>query len=148
MKKLILLSILCVGIIAFTSCSKDDGPGGSKGKTGKFTISAPGLNLEEDDQVIITFTGGSGTGGSTTAWKVNGITQSNQVAIRIETEMFAGGKTVVVETATPLEVMAMVVGGINYGEPFTLKFKAEVNGKVENDISESVVETFSKQLSY
>ena len=147
MKKLILLSILCIGIIAFTGCSKDDGPGASKGKTGKFTISAPGLTGE--DIVIIAFTGSNGAQLVKTPWKINGVAQENQTNIRIENEHLADGKTVIVETTSKLDNIIVTLGGTSDGTPFTLKFKAEINGKVENDITEQVSgATFSKQFTY
>ena len=147
MKKLILFSILCIGITALNSCSKDDGPGASKGKTGKFTISAPGLTSE--DMVLIMFTGSNGAQLVKTPWKINGVAQENQSNIRIENEHLAGGKTVIVETAVPLDNIIVTLGGSSDGTPFTLKFKAEINGKVENDISEQISgATFSKQFTY
>ena len=79
----------------------------------------------------------------------NGMAQENQSNIRIENEHLAGGKTVVVETATPLDNIIVTLGGTSDGTPFTLKFKAEINGKVENEISEQVSgATFSKQFTY
>ncbi len=147
MKKLILFSILCISIIGFTSCSKDDGPSSSKGKTGKFTISAPGLSGE--DLVLVMFTGSNGAQLVKTPWKINGVAQENQSNIRIENEHLADGKTIVVETATRLDNIIVTLGGTSDGTPFTLKFKAEINGKVENDITEQVSgATFSKQFTY
>ncbi|MDD3789510.1 MAG: hypothetical protein PHO94_12560 [Petrimonas sp.] len=147
MKKLILFSILCIGIIAFTSCSKDDGPSGSKGKTAKFTISAPGLDGE--DFVLFAFTGSNGAQIVKTPWKINGVTQDNQTNIRIENEHLTGGKTVIVETAVPLDNIIVTFGGHSDETPYTLKFKAEINGKVENEISDQVTgATYSKQFTY
>lgn len=147
MKKLFLFSILLVGVISFTSCSKDDGPGASKGKTAKFTISAPGLSGE--DIVMVMFTGSNGAQLVKTPWKINGVAQENQSNIRIENEHLADGKTVIVETATPLDNIIVTLGGTSDGTPFTLKFKAEINGKVENEISEQISgATFSKQFTY
>lgn len=147
MKKLFLFSILFIGVIALNSCSKDDGPGSSKGKTGKFTISAPGLTGE--DIVIIAFTGSNGAQLVKTPWKINGVAQENQTNIQIKNEHLAEGKTVIVETAVPLDNIIVTLGGSSDGTPFTLKFKAEINGKVENEISEQISDgTFSKQFTY
>ena len=146
MKKISMLLIATIAIFSLFSCSKEST--NKKGKTAKFTISATGLNPAEGDRVIITFTGGSGTGGTTTLWKVNGETQANQINLQIGNDLVSGGKTAIVETATPLEIMAMVVGGINIGTPYTLHFKAVVDGKEENNISQEIVETFSKNLTY
>ena len=95
------------------------------------------------------FTGSNGAQLVKTPWKINGMAQENQSNIRIENEHLAGGKTVVVETATPLDNIIVTLGGTSDGTPFTLKFKAEINGKVENEISEQVSgATFSKQFTY
>lgn len=147
MKKIVLFAFLVAGLMSGVSCSKDDGPGAQKGKTGKFTISAPGLSGE--DMVVVMFTGSNGAQLVKTPWKINGVAQENQSNIRIENEHLAGGKTVVVETATPLDNIIVTLGGTSDGTPFTLKFKAEINGKVENEISEQVSgATFSKQFTY
>ena len=147
MKKIVLFAALIAGLLTGVSCSKDDGPGASKGKTAKFTISTSGLNGE--DLILLAFTGSNGAQLVKTPWKINGVAQENQTNIRIENEHLVGGKTVIVETATPLDNIIVTIGGHSDGTPFTLKFKAEINGKVENEISEQISgATFSKQFTY
>lgn len=146
MKKTFLFAIFCMALLA--SCSKDSGINNDKKKSAKFTITAPGLNPAEGDQALMTFTGNSASGGTTTVWKINGVPQENQINIHIGNELLAEGKTVVIETATPMEVMTMVIGGRNIGTPYTVNFKAEVNGSEKNNISEQVVETMSKNFTY
>lgn len=147
MKNIVLFAAILAGLWAGVSCSKDDAPGVSKGKSAKFTISAPGLSGE--DFATFMFTGSNGAQIVKTPWKINGVPQENQTNIRIENPQLVGGKTVIVETATPLDNIIVTFGGQSDETPFTLKFKAEINGKVENELSDQVSgATYSKQFTY
>lgn len=146
MKKIVIFAVVMVGMISFTSCSKDDGQGVQKGKTAKFTLSAPGLTSE--DIVAFVFTGSMNGQVSGTSWKINGITQDNQGVIQIKNELLIGNKTVIVETTKPLDNIIVTFGGSSDNTPYTIKLRAEINGKIENDISDIVNQTYSKSLNY
>jgi hypothetical protein len=85
---------------------------------------------------------------SGTSWKINGITQDNQGVIQIKNELLIGNKTVIVETTKPLDNIIVTFGGSSDNTPYTIKLRAEINGKIENDISDIVNQTYSKSLNY
>jgi hypothetical protein len=59
-----------------------------------------------------------------------------------------GNKTVIVETTKPLDNIIVTFGGSSDNTPYTIKLRAEINGKIENDISDIVNQTYSKSLNY
>lgn len=146
MKKIVLFAALIAGLLTGVSCSKDDGPDTSKGKSAKFTLSAPGLT--EGDIALYMFTASMNGQVAGTSWKINGVTQDNQGVIRIENEHLMGNKTVIVETTKPLDNIIVTFGGSCDETPYTIKLKAEINGKLENDITDLVTQTYSKSLNY
>lgn len=144
MKKIFLLSVIALSTIILGSCSKDDEPK-AKNKT-VFTISATGLNPEVDHVTIVI--GGTGENeGQIIEWKKNGVLQANETAVAITHTDLAKGQ-VVLESATPTKHVIANLGATNMGEPYTLKFKAEVNGVVKNDITETISETYVKTFNY
>ncbi|WP_118950340.1 hypothetical protein [Taibaiella helva] len=152
MKKTLLhLGILAACALTLGSCSKDDNPVvPSANKNIKFTFSTPGVKDAEGDVVHFTVVGSNSTLNAT-LWKVNGQVRSNEQGFLIsEAELEAGG-TFVVESVTPLFNASMSISAQNFGATsYTLKYKAEVNGTVQNDITENIVSSnaFIKDFSY
>ncbi len=150
MKKL-LCYVLLAGSTAglFSGCSSDDDNDdyGMDTKKGKFTITVngikPGMDLEngeEYDQASFIFAGVSLDQGKPTIWKVNGVERPNEEGITIDEDDFATTKTFTVETVADVVSLGVSVQCINFKTPFTVSYKAEINGKVVKEIKDQSVE--------
>lgn len=153
MKKTLLhLGILASCAFTLASCSKDNPvtPGPTANKNIKFTFSTPGIKDAEGDAASFSLAGSDGSGDNT-LWKVNGQVRSNEQGILIAEEELEAGGTFVIESVKPLMAASISISAQNFGATsFTLQYKAEVNGTVQNDITENIVSSggFIKQFSY
>lgn len=151
LKKTVLTFAAAAAVFSFSSCSKDSTPDPTdplKGtKNFKFTISAPGISPDADnDYLTFVVVGNSYT--EKTIWKVNGELRSNEKSISITADDLKGGGTFVVESVTPLNIAAVGIESINFDAPFTLNYTAEVNGNVETDTHISVADNYSRDYDY
>lgn len=155
MKKSLLFSgMLAATLLTLGSCSKDNdptpGPGPGATKNIKFTFSTTGVSIAEGDAVHFNLAGSNGSLNST-LWKVNGVTRSNEQGFIIAEEELAAGGTFVVESVTPLYNAQISVTAQNFGATsYTLKYKAEVNGAVQNEINENITTSsgYIKHFTY
>ncbi|MBK0382839.1 hypothetical protein I5M32_07685 [Pedobacter sp. SD-b] len=152
MKHLKFIAILALGAITFSSCSKNnDAPSNGDGKNVKFTFTVTGVNPAEIDNVSFIAVGGNSTNDKT-IWKVNGVTKNNEQDISLGEDDFTGStKTYVVESIKPLTSAQISLQCINFDAPYKISYKAEVNGKVENDdenITVDVNKDYTHQYSY
>jgi hypothetical protein len=149
----LLLSLTAVCFVL--SCSKNSTspvPSLPKGKTAKFTISVNGAT--NDDYISFVFSGASNdVSGSTTIWKVNGVTQENEQAISFAKNDFTGStKTYVIESTTPLAAIATSVQCISTSTTsYTISYKAEIDGQVSGDYQNITVaenQDYTHQFNY
>ncbi|WP_118976182.1 hypothetical protein [Taibaiella koreensis] len=152
MKKTMLhLGILAACALTLGSCSKDNNPLVPTGtKNIKFTFSTPGIKDAEGDAASFNLAGSDGSGDNT-LWKVNGQVRSNEQGFIIAEEELEAGGTFVIESVKPLMAASLSISAQNFGATsYTLKYKAEVNGTVQNDVTENIVSSngYIKQFSY
>lgn len=133
MKKLLLNCFIAASVLAFNACSdKDDPEPDQEGKTAKFTVSVDQVN--EDDIMIVDFTGVGPDVVGETIWKVNGEELANQLSVTLKAEDFTSNKTFTIESTRPIYAMAATINIINHDEPLKFSYKAEINGKeIKND---------------
>lgn len=136
----------------FASCGDKDNtptPGNPTGKNAKITVTVSGV--EANDYASFVIVGGD-YAHTKTVWKVNGVVQNNETAISLGHDNFTGStKTYVIESTTPLQVVTVGIQCINFDAPYTISYKAEINGKVEtNDANISVEENkdYTHDFSY
>ena len=153
-KTLSLLAVAALGLITLNSCSKGDGPtlDINKVKTAKFTIQVKGL--EANDHALFVFSSGEATA-NTTLWKINGSERANEKVISLDEDDLKAGATFIIETTRP--VVAISTGytftnGDNTAHtPVTFSYKAEINGKVANDVKNQAIaagDNLNIDLSY
>lgn len=142
LKKLLYTILPLLMLTVLFSCKKnDDGsPANPDLKNMKFTVTVDGV--EDQDYVSFVFVGADANNANT-VWKVNGVTKNNETAISLGENDFMGGtKTYVIESTTPLRLVATSQQCLNPGAnnpPFKISFKAEVNGKVVTNDENFVV---------
>jgi len=158
-KTALFLGVMAFGSLVFSSCSKSDdggspGPGTGNQRTYKFTITATGAayvpsgSSEIGDDFSLILSGGD-IAGTTTIWKVNGVTRSNEKAISFGEKDFTKGETYVIESLVPLVGVSGSISAQNFvGAPISFTFTPVVGGTPGAVISETVPDEFLKQLSY
>lgn len=131
MKKIIPIFILMLAAAVFSGCSEDEDPGNADNKQAKITLSvSDGFNKADGDH--FTFgVGGTTTAGTYVDWEVDGEVEKG-VVISLGSDDVDGGKSgIVVESMQGFAAGNLNIGTFNIdGEPFTLTYKVEVNGKV------------------
>ncbi|PZF71787.1 hypothetical protein [Taibaiella soli] len=140
-------------VTSFAACKKSDNnsPATPSGKSAKFTFTVSGIT--NSDYVSFVAAGSTGTLNSNTAWKVNGVTRSNEEAISFGNNDFANGTaTYVIETATPLLAMSIGIQCLATStHSYTISYKAEVNGEVkqnEQNVTVSNTQDYTRNFSY
>lgn len=120
-------------VVSF-SCSDDDGATPSpEGKTAKFTITVDG-QIDDSDYISFVIVGGTHDASEATVWKLNGQQLANQAGIGLDDGDFSGAtKTYVIESIKPLLVAKAGAQVINFDHPLHVTFKAEIDGRVENE---------------
>lgn len=141
LKKVIFPILSFLMIASLVSCKKDSDEVPSDGsKNFKFTVTVDGV--DDRDYISFVFVGGAADN-SNTIWKVNGATRNNEMAISLDKNDFIGGtKTYVIESTKPLRLVTTGQQCLNPGSdnpPFTVNFKAEVNGEVVTNDQNVVV---------
>ena len=153
--KRILLSLCLATLISFisTGCSDKDDPPNNKKITMKFTFTVTGSDA--NDRISFQLQAGNHDASQygSPVWKINGVTQGNENSVSIDQQDFAGStKTYVVETVKPFDFGYLIVDYSNTDPgPFTISYKAEINGKVETNVENLVVNTGQsdiRDLSY
>lgn len=120
----------------------------------KVTITVTGANA--DDQVDFGIGAGNHDASQYGApvWKVNGVTQGNEDDILLDVDDFVGAtQTYVLETVKPFDFGHLNAGCSNDlgGNPITMSYKVEVDGKVETNVENLVVaagQSHNKNYSY
>lgn len=152
-KFLIMKKILFITAVLFTiaSCSSDDDSGGTPdGKHIKITVQATGLNTDEMDNLLVAVAGSNASTSESTIWKINGVTQNNQMAVSLsdsDTEI-QNGEVVVIETISSVITGTGSFQVINFDTPFNFKYKAEVNGEVVVNIDETITDNRHEQYQF
>ena len=140
MKKSILKKtsffIFCTALFAvLSSCSKkhDDTGTPQTGKSAKFTISVTGA--PESAYISFAIAGVAADVSNTTVWKVNNVTRNNEQAVGLGKNDFAGNtKTYVIESVLPLQAISVGIQCLSPANvPYTVSYKAEINGEVKAD---------------
>jgi Ni,Fe-hydrogenase III small subunit len=142
--KKISAAVICFALLAgLSSCSKkkDDTvtPPNSKGKTAKFTVSVTGA--PSSAYISFVMAGVATDVSNSTVWKINNVTQNNEMAVSLGQNNFAGNvQTYVVESVIPLQSISVGVQCLSPANvPYTISYKAEINGEVKaNDQNVSV----------
>ena len=138
-------------MLLFSACSTNNTPTPDPtGKSAKFIFSVSGLDHNEAyESVHFNIVGSKNTGGGgQTIWKLNGNTLANQVGVSINETEIPNGVEYVVESIEPLMVINAGVTAHNFNAPFTVKFKSIINGKVENEINQTVSDNFNVNFQY
>ncbi|WP_158798233.1 hypothetical protein [Pedobacter sp. L105] len=133
------VAIICIALFTIlSSCSKKNDDGGTpqttKGKNAKFTITVTGASQSSYVSFVMA---GIGTDiSNSTVWKINNLTQSNEQAVTLGQNDFSGNtKTYVIESVIPLQTISVGVQCLSPGDaPYTISYKAEINGEVKNNI--------------
>ncbi len=145
MKKITLITFITAITLLTVSCSKnEDEPTPSK-KT-VFTISVKDLNIGDQDRLNVVI-GGTDSQGNVTQWKKNGVLQSNETVIALQSHDLTSGE-VTIEAASAVKTIHVNMSAINFNEPYTLKYQAIINGDVKNDMTETVSDSFIKAFTY
>ena len=153
--KRIILSLCLVTIagVGFTGCSDDDKPNNNAKANIKFTFKVTGTDANDQ----IDFQAGAGNHDASQygapVWKINGVTQGNESTVSLDEQDFIGStKQYVVETVKPYNFGNLIVNYVNIdGGPITISYKAEVDGKVETNIENLVInagQSDTKNYSY
>ncbi len=138
-----LLSVALLSAGLFASCKKDsnnpspNNPVPGTGKNVKLTVRVTGYNDAESDYISFTVAGGKVNASSTT-WKVNGVTRENEDGIGMGKDELGGGQTIVIESIKPVDIAIAGYQFINFGAPMSIYYKAEIDGKVVNEDSQTL----------
>lgn len=131
-------AIICMTLLTgLSSCSKKNdntgAPDTSKGKTAKFTVTVTGA--PESAYVSFVVAGIGTEVSNTTVWKLNNVTQNNEQAVSLGRNNFTGStQTYVIESVIPLQAISVGVQCLSPADvPYTISYKAEINGEVKAD---------------
>jgi len=128
-----LMGIVLMAGLSACSKSHDDAAPANNGKTAKFTVSVNGASSSAYVSFVMV---GIGTDiNNSTVWKVNGVTQNNEKTVSLGLNNFTGStQTYVIESVTPLQAISVGVQCLSTANaPYTISYKAEINGKVTTD---------------
>ena len=154
-------SILMLAFVLFTGlvlggCNKsDDSPNtntdpNNKISTAKFTITITGA--QADKSIISIVAAGNNRVGESNIWKVNNVARPTATAVTLDQSNFTGStQTYVLETTKPVYKISINVGAssIASGSPYTLSYKAEINGAVvKNDANITISSSSSYTQFY
>ncbi|MFC6102030.1 hypothetical protein [Olivibacter domesticus] len=137
MKKFLITCFIAVNILALGACSdKDDPEPGMETKTAKFTITAEGVG--ENELADFTFVGSTGTQ-ENSIWKVDGNVRTNEPLVDFDAASFPTKKTYVIESNMPIVTCSASISCLNFDNiPIKISYKAEVNGKVVKEESQTI----------
>lgn len=137
------------------SCSKGSNPltpDLNKIKSAKFTVTVTGIKgTGDNDYASVVFSTAAETGSNSTVWKVNGTNLPNENVTSLSDEDFpeGGSKTYTIELTQPVQGISAGYQFINFGGPFTISYKAEINGKVVKEVTnQQVAEGHSVDADY
>ncbi|HWV71557.1 MAG TPA: hypothetical protein VN040_07580, partial [Pseudosphingobacterium sp.] len=129
---------VAVNILALGACSDDDDPQPQfeDTKNAKYTITVEGVG--EDETATFNFIGVT-VSQEKNLWKVNGQLRPNETTISLTADDFPSKKTYVVESNVPHYTTGVVISCQNFdGTPIKFTYKAEINGKVLKDDTQTV----------
>jgi Ni,Fe-hydrogenase III small subunit len=134
--KKISATVICFALLSgLSSCSKkkDDSVTlpTSKGKTAKFTVSVTGA--PPSAYISFVMAGVATDISNSTVWKLNNVTQNNEMAVSLGQNNFTGNvQTYVIESVAPLQSISVGVQCLSPANvPYTISYKAEINGEVK-----------------
>jgi hypothetical protein len=137
-----MLFALTIGLF-LSSCSKKSdstSPSGSnKITSAKFTITVTGVDPSDGDVSDFDFSAYSPSATSSTYWKINGVTQTNQDGIALHAAGFVSQNTYIVELTQPANNIDAGITCVNSHAPFTVSYIAEINGTVVKTITNQSV---------
>ncbi|MEH6305363.1 hypothetical protein RYH73_06900 [Olivibacter sp. CPCC 100613] len=137
MKRFFLPCFLAASVLTMNACSDDDDPQPQNfdKHSYKFTVTAEGLG--EDETAGFTIFGVTENPQESTFWKVDGQVRNNEQSVRIDD--FPSKRTYVIESTIPLINAGVDIGCQNFDDtPIKFTFKAEVDGKVAKEDSQTI----------
>jgi hypothetical protein len=141
-KSRVILFALTIGLF-LSSCSKKSDSTSPKSSnkitSAKFTITVSGVDPSDGDKSDFDFSAYSPSATSSTYWKINGVTQTNQDGISLHATGFVSQNTYTVELTQPADDIGVGVTCINFHAPFTVSYTAEINGIVVKTITNQSV---------
>lgn len=142
-KALLWINLVVLGLLIFSGCSskKSDPPPtpSTKGHTVKFTVTVIGSVAASNAGLInLGFGGGDATNPqNSTIWKLNTVVQNNESNLVFNATTFPQGKTttITIESVVPIfePVAGLTFGNVSGFTPYTISFKAEIDGQVKTD---------------
>ncbi len=143
-----LFLFMLFSAVFLNSCSKDDDPVSEEGSY-KITITA--TNVTTDDYISFVASGSPVDFNANTPWKINGAERTGETAVSVTDDDLAGGtKTVVIESARPLRMVAIGAQFIPTAQAISISFKVEKNGQiqVEENLQLAPEQSFSRNYSF
>ncbi|WP_293947048.1 MULTISPECIES: hypothetical protein [unclassified Sphingobacterium] len=152
--KLMYAMVLALVTFAFVGCSKDDDPKPVNFKDHNVTATislSKEFKKAENDYFNLTITGGK-ENGTFVDWDINGTKVTDDI-IKLGTDDFDGGKTIVLKSLEKFQIGSLNFGGFEFGStPYTVTWKVEDNGKVVDEGSKVIVKDadpqFLKMISF
>lgn len=146
--KLMYAMVLTLVAFAFIGCSKDDDPKPVNFKdhdiTATITVSKE-FKKAENDKFDVSISGMK-TNSVFVDWNVNGVKVTDDI-VRLGTDDFNGGKTVIFKSLEKFQVGDLTIGGFEFGAtPYTVTWKIEDNGKVVEEGSKVIVKDADPQF--
>lgn len=142
-----LLLTMAGAVLGASGCGGKKDTAQPDKKNAKITITVTGMSPTDYDGTLVTISAVI-YGSERTAWKVNGTTRNNEPNISLNKNDLINGNTFVVESVKPLDGAVVAVSSQNFEAPFTLNLKNEINGKVMENINQSVTTTFDRTWTY
>ncbi len=140
-KSSVIFFALTIGLF-LSSCKKSDSTspvGSQKITSAKFTITVTGVDPSDADVSDFDFSAYSPSATSSTYWKINGVTQTNQDGIALHAAGFVSQNTYTVELTQPANNIDVGITCVNSHAPFTVSYTAEINGTVVKTITNQSV---------
>lgn len=146
--KLMYAVILALVTFAFVGCSKDDDPKPVTFKDHNVTATislSKEFKKAESDYFNLTISGGK-ENGTFVDWDINGTKVTDDI-IKLGTDDFDGGKTIVLKSLEKFQFGSLSFGGFEFGStPYTVTWKIEDNGKVIDEGSKVIVKDADPQF--
>ena len=146
-----LLSLAVIGSIS-AACSKDDDSPSDAKVNMKMTITVSGADSNDQADFGIAAGNHDASQYGAPVWKINGAVQGNEDDIILGTDDFIGStQTYVLETVKPFNFGNLSAHVTNHdGGPIAVRYKAEIGGSVETDVTVTVAagQTHNKNYTY
>ncbi len=142
-----LFLFMLFGAVFLNSCSKTE----ATVEEGSYKITITATNVTTDDYISFVASGSPVDFQANTPWKVNGAERTGETAVSVTDAELAGGtKTVVIESARPLRMVAIGAQFIPSRQAISISFKVEKNGQtqVEENLQLAPEQSFSRNYSF